>query len=75
MRWASRNTVATCVRRAFSGVSVGISTLAAEEARDAVDARGLKPLPEDLTDAATEVRVDLVELLGGMLGNNVSYSR
>lgn len=63
---ASRNTVATCVRSALSGDSVGMSTLAVEEARETVDARGLK-LPEDLVEAAVEVRVDLVEDLGGIL--------
>lgn len=66
MRWASRNTVAICVRRVFSGVSTGTSAFAVDEARDVVDARGLLAT-EDLIEAPAEDRVDRVEALGAMV--------
>jgi hypothetical protein len=54
------------VRSAFSGVSVGISLFAVDEARDVVDARWLLAT-EDLVETPAEDRVDRVEALGAMV--------
>ena len=67
MRCASRKTDETWPRRALSGVSMGMSRFA-DEARDAVDARGLKLATEDLCETAADCRDALVEVRAGMVG-------
>lgn len=70
MRWASRKTETTWARSAFSGVSAGISMLTAD-ARDAVEARGLKLETEDLFEIAFEILADLVDVLAGIFLDQV----
>ena len=59
---------ATFGRNPFSGVSVGMSTIA-DEARDAVDARG--SAPDVLREAAVEVLVDRVEARTGIVETSI----
>lgn len=54
------------MRRALSGVSWGMSAFAFDDAREAVDPRGLKLETDDLCDTAADDRADL-EVLVGML--------
>ena len=63
--WASRKTDAIWVRSVLSGVSSGISR-AAEDARDAIDARGFRVVVDDLCETVVDGRADLVEVRPGM---------
>ncbi len=66
-----------CDRRVLSGVSTGKS-MAAEEAREAVEARPLSVATDDLRATAVEVLADLVETRPGMASigaESLSYSR